>query len=189
MENIESDRLWDQHVQEFIAACKHERLSDISIGYSFADDELLNVSAMYKTRRGRLLPIGYRWVESKELGKNAEVYLGTATSAGGHEEKDFFRIARKARLWFEQKHVAHALLAVTTLHFKGLAVRNLMQISQLKALTADAEFTAALLKGKMDDDLDIPERKEEIAKTRELTLQTLNDLAHLYGARSGEAAA
>lgn len=188
MENGVTDRLWDKDVQEFIEACKHERLSDIALGFSGAGSEFLSVSAQYRTRRGRLVPIGYRWVKTEKWGTVAEVYVGTASAPASHEAKGFFRVARKARLWWERKQVAYALLAVTTLYFKAHAVRNRLQLEQLESLKNDQDFTAAMLKGRLNDDLDIAVRREEIDKARHLALQTLNDLAHLYGAHSGGSA-
>ncbi|WP_314192394.1 hypothetical protein [uncultured Arthrobacter sp.] len=72
MKNGATDRLWDKDVQEFIEACKHEKLADIEVGYSGIGSTFLSVSARYRTRRGRLMPIGYRWVESKKWGTHAD---------------------------------------------------------------------------------------------------------------------
>lgn len=184
MENGVTDRLWDKDVQEFIEACKHEKLADIEVGYSGIGSAFLSVSARYRTRRGRLIPIGYRWVESEKWGTHAEVYLGTVPAPAGHDARDFFRLAWKTRLWWERKHVAYALLAVTTLYFKAHAVRDRMQLEHLENLKKDQEFSAALLKGGIDDGLDVDQRREAISQARDAALQTLNDLAHLYGAHS-----
>ncbi len=184
MENGVTDRLWDKDVQEFIEACKHEKLADIEVGYSGIGSAFLSVSARYRTRRGRLIPIGYRWVESGKWGTHAEVYLGTVPAPAGHDAKDFFRLAWKTRLWWERNHVAYALLAVTTLYFKAHAVRDRMQLEHLENLKKDQEFSAALLKGGIDDGLDVDQRREAISQARDAALRTLNDLAHLYGAHS-----
>lgn len=184
MENGVTDRLWDKDVQEFIEACKHEKLADIEVGYSGVGSAFLSVSARYRTRRGRLIPIGYRWVQSSKWGTHAEVYIGTVSAAGAHEAKQFFRLAWRARLWRERKDVAYALLAVTTLYFKAHAVRDRLQLEHLKDLKKDQEFSAALLKGGLDDGLDVDDRRDAISQARDMTLQTLNDLAHLYGAHS-----
>jgi hypothetical protein len=62
MENGVTDRLWDKGVQDFIGACKHEKLGAVMLGYSMMDDgrKILNVSALYRTRRHQMIPAGYR---------------------------------------------------------------------------------------------------------------------------------
>lgn len=184
MENGVTDRLWDKDVQEFIEACKHEKLADIEVGYSGIGSIFLSVSARYCTRRGRLIPIGYRWVESKKWGIHAEVYIGSTAAPAAHDSRDFFRLAWKSGLWLERKHVGYALLAVTTLYFKAHAVRDRLQLEQLKDLKKDQEFSIALLKGGLDDGLDVGDRRDAISQARDMALQTLNGLAHLYGAKS-----
>lgn len=184
MDNGVTDRLWDKDVQEFIEACKHDKLADVEVAYSGIGSAFLSVSARYRTRRGRLIPIGYRWVESGKWGTHAEVYLGTASAPGAHEAKDFFRLARRAGLFWERNSVAYALLAVMTLYFKAHAVRDRLQLEHLNDLKNDQEFSAALLQGGIDDGLDVGERQDLISRARDMTLQTLNDLAHLYSAQS-----
>ncbi|QOT19611.1 hypothetical protein [Paenarthrobacter sp. YJN-5] len=180
-----TDRLWDKDVQEFIDACKHDKLADVEVAYSGIGSTFLSVSARYRTRRGRLMPIGYRWVTSEKGLTHAEVYLGTASAPGAHEAKDFFRLARRAGLFWERKSVAYALLAVMTVYFKAHAVRDRLQLEHLNDLKRDQEFSATLLQGGIDDGLDIDARRDLISQAQDMTLRTLNDLAHLYSAHSG----
>jgi hypothetical protein len=186
MENGVTDRLWDKDVQEYIAACRHEKLTDITLGYSAGDDghSFLTASALYVTLKGRAVPIGYRWADSKS-GRTAEVYVGKARTAAPRELEGLFRLALRAGLWRERRHVAFALLAVSDVHLKADGVRSRLHFEHLKALYRDEGLSAALLRASRVDGLDSHERKAKAAQAHELTLQTLNDLAYLYGARSG----
>lgn len=163
MENGVTDRLWDKAVQEFIAACRQEKLSDITLNHEPLDNgqALLGVSASYRSRKGRTVPLGFRWAAAKS-GIAAEVYVGRAKAPAGVELDGLFRLALRAGLWMERRHVAFALLAVTDIHSKADGVRGRLELEYLKALAGD----------------------ESVAQARELTLQTLNDLAYLYGSRS-----
>lgn len=78
-----------------------------------------------------------------------------------------FRLAWKAHLLWERKHVAFALLAVTTPALQAHVVRDRLQIEHLKALKNDLEFTTALWKGGIDDDLDVSGRRDAISWARD----------------------
>lgn len=185
MENGVTDRLWDKDIQEYIAACRHEKLSDITLGYSDGDGGpvFLTASAYYFTLKGRSVPIGYRWVDSKS-GKAAEVYVGKATAPAAQELDGLFRLALRAGLWRERRHVAFALLAVTDVYFKADGVRGRLHFEHLRALCGDEAVSVALLQSGGADGSGSLENKK-VDQAYELTLQTLNDLAYLYGARSG----
>lgn len=185
MENGVTDRLWDKDVQEYIAACRHEKLSDITLGYSAGEDghSFLTASALYVTLKGRAVPIGYRWADSKS-GRTAEVYVGKARTAAPQELEGLFRLALRAGLWRERRHVAFALLAVSDVHLKADGVRSRLHFEHLKALYGYDAVSLALLQSSRVDGIDAPERRARAAQAHELTLQTLNDLAYLYGARS-----
>ena len=163
MENGVTDRLWDRDVQEFIAACRQEKLSDISVNQLDTENgqSLLSVSATYRSRNGRILPVGYRWTKSRS-GPMGEVYIGRANAPAGLELDGLFWLALRSGLWVERRHVAFALLALTDLQSKADGVRVRLQLEYLKVLGGN----------------------EPGAQARELTLQTLNDLAYLYGTRS-----
>lgn len=163
MENGVTDRLWDRDVQEFISTCRQEKLSDITLNQRELDSgqPLLTVSATYRSRKGRLVPVGYRWTESRS-GVAGEVYLGKAKAPAGPGLEGLFRLALRAGLWRERRHVAFALLALTDLHSKADGIRGRLQLEYLRAFGGDASA----------------------AQAQELTLQTLNDLAYLYGTRS-----
>jgi len=163
MENGVTDRLWDKAVQEFIAACRQENLSDITLNHKALDNgqQVLAVSAMYLSRKDRSVPVGFRWTASKS-GPAAEVYVGKAKAPAGLDLDGLFRLALRAGLWKERRHVAFALLAVTDIHSKADGVRGRLELEYLKVLAGEGS----------------------VAQARELTLQTLNDLAYLYGARA-----
>lgn len=167
MAHEEDDSLWDKGVQEFIEACKHEKLIDISLGYSVLDAkrQILKVSAQYRSRSRGLIPIGYRWADRPKLGWVAEVFVGDKTAPAGQKPDAYFRIAWRAGLWRERKQLAEALKGVTNIFFKAHRVRGGLELEHLKAIERDG-------------DLPVP-------RAREVTLQTLNDLAFLYGGRSG----
>jgi hypothetical protein len=186
MENGITDRLWDKDVQEYIAACRHEKLSDITLGYSAGDDghSFLTASALYVTLRGRAVPIGYRWAASKS-GRTAEVYVGKARTTASQGLEGLFRLALRAGLWRERRHVAFALLALTDVHLKADGVRSRLHFEHLKALYRDEADLLALLQSSRGDGIDAPERRATAEQAHELTLQILNDLAYLYGARAG----
>jgi hypothetical protein len=186
MENGVSDRLWDKDVQEYIAACRHEKLSDITLGYSAGHQgqSSLTASALYVTLKGRKVPIGYRWADSKP-GRMAEVYVGKATAPAPQELEGLFRLALRAGLWRERRHVAFALLAVAEVHMKADGVRSRLHFEHLKALYRDEAVPIALHQSAGGDGIDAPEQRARAEQAHELTLQTLNDLAYLYGARSG----
>ncbi|MFF1383330.1 hypothetical protein ACFVWT_07195 [Arthrobacter sp. NPDC058288] len=186
MESGVTDRLWDKDVQEFISACRQEKLSDIALGHSLGVNgrALLTVSATYRSRKGRIVPVGFRWADSRS-GLTAEVYAGKAKAPARVGLDGLFRLALRAGLWAERRHVAFALLAVTDVQSKADGVRARLQLEYLKALGGnESESTALLVRGPYDSAGD-PERKALIEQAGELTMQTLNDLAYLYGARSG----
>lgn len=187
MENGVTDRLWDRDVQDFISACRHEKLSDISFGYSVLGDGklLLTASALYLSRRGRHVPLGYRWTESKS-GTAAEVFVGKAKASAGQELDRLFGLALRAGLWGERRHVAFALLAVTEVHSKADGVRGRLELEYLKALYGGEPVPVAPAPSARKDAAGSPERKPSVTQAQELTLQTLNDLAYLYGARTGK---
>lgn len=164
MAHEEDDGLWDEGVQDFIEACKNEKLVDISLGYSVVDAErqILKVSALYRSRFRGLIPIGYRWADRPKLGWVPEVYVGEETAPAGHEPHGYSRIAWRSGLWRERKQLA-ALQGVTDVFFKAHRVRGGLELEHLKAIGEG-------------DDLPVP-------RAREVTLQTLNDLAFLYGGR------
>jgi hypothetical protein len=163
MENGVTDRLWDRDVQEFISACRQERLSDITLSHAGADDgqPKLSVSATYRSTKGRSRPVGYRWVKSGS-GLAGEVYVGKAKAPAGLELDGMFWLALREGLWSERRHLAFALLALADLQSKADGVRGRLQLAYLGTLGAEAS----------------------LAQAQELTLQTLNDLAYLYGTRS-----
>ncbi|CAN7361023.1 hypothetical protein LJR078_002172 [Arthrobacter sp. LjRoot78] len=162
MENGVTDRLWDKAVQEFIAACRQEKLSDIALTNEGLDNgQQLAVSATYLSRKGRSVPVGFRWTAA-ESGLAAEIYVGKAKAPAGLELDGLFRLALRAGLWMERRHVAFALLAVTDIHSTADGVRGRLELEYLKTLAGEGSVTQA----------------------RDLTLQTLNDLAYLYGSRS-----
>jgi hypothetical protein len=186
MESSVTDRLWDRDVQEFISACRQEKLSDIALDHRPGANgrALLDVSATYRSRKGRIVPVGYRWADSRS-GLAAEVYAGKAKAPAGVELDGLFRLALWAGLWAERRHVAFALLAVRDVQSKADGVSSRLQLEYLKALGAnESDSTASLLRGTGDSAGD-PERMALIAQARGLTMQTLNDLAYLYGSRSG----
>jgi hypothetical protein len=187
MENGVTDRLWDKDVQEYIAACRHEKLSDITLGYSTGNDGqfFLTASALYLSLKGRVVPIGYHWADLKS-GRIAEVHIGKAKAPAPQELNGLFRLALRAGLWIERRHVAFALMALTDVHFKADGVRSRLHFEHLKALHRDEAVSVALLQASRGDGLDSPDRRAKTAQAHELTLQTLNDLAYLYGARSGD---
>lgn len=187
MESGVTDRLWDKDVQEFIGACRHEKLSDIALGYTVlgGGEVLLTASALYLSKRGRHVPLGYRWAESKS-GAAAEVFVGKAKASAGQELDGLFGLALRAGLWGERRHVAFALLALTDVHSKADGVRGRLQLEYLKAIYGVEPVTVAPRPSGRNDAADSPERKGKVAQARELTLQTLNDLAYLYGARTGK---
>src|SRR5687768_18610954 len=94
MGHDEDDGLWDEGVQEFIEACKHEQLIDISLGYSVLDDrrQILKVSALYRSRFRGLIPIGYRWADRPKLGWVPEVFIGDKTAPAGQQPDRYSRI-------------------------------------------------------------------------------------------------
>lgn len=167
MENRLTDRLWDRDVQAFIAACRQERLSDITVSQKEADNgqSLLSVSATYRSGKGRIQPVGYRWVTSRS-GLAGEVYVGKAKAPAGLELDGLFWLALRAGLWGERRHLAFALLALADLRSKADGVRGRLQLEYLGTLGG----------------------KASMAQAQELTLQTLNDLAYLYGTRTTPAA-
>ena len=185
MENGVTDRLWDKDVQEFIAACRHEKLSDITLGYSAArsGEMLLTASALYRSKSGRTVPVGVRWAESK-AGALAQMYVGKAKAPAGQELEGLFRLALRAGLWWERRHVAFALLAVMDVHAKADGVRGRLQLEHLKALHGHESAMASPLPPGRGDSGRSPQREVLSAQAEQLTLQTLNDLAYLYGARS-----
>ena len=93
MAHEEDDGLWDEGVQEFIEAVKHERLADISLGYLVLDAErqILKVSALYGSRFRGLIPIGYRWADRPKLGWVPELYVGEETAPAGQQPKGYSR--------------------------------------------------------------------------------------------------
>lgn len=187
MESSVTDRLWDRDVQEFISACRQEKLSDIALDHRPGANGrvLLDVSATYRSRKGRIVPVGYRWADSPS-GLTAEVYAGKAKAPAGVELDGLFRLALRAGLWAERRHVAFALLAVSDVQSKADGVSSRLQLEYLKALGGnESDSTASLLRGRGDSAGD-SERTALIAQARELTMQTLNDLAYLYGSRSGQ---
>lgn len=186
MESSVTDRLWDRDVQEFISACRQENLSDIALDHRpGADGRVrLTVSATYRSRKGRIVPVGYRWADSR-AGLTAEVYAGKAKAPAGAELDGLLRLALRAGLWAERRHVAFALLAVMELQSKADGVSGRLQLEYLKALGGkDPDFAVSSLSGREDSD-EVPERKTLLARARGLTVQTLNDLAYLYGTRTG----
>lgn len=187
MENGLTDRLWDSDVQEFISACRNETLSDITLGYTVLGDGklLLTASAFYLSRRGRRVPLGYRWTKSKS-GTAAEIYVGKAKASAGQELDGLFGLALRAGLWRERRHVAYALLAVTEIRSKADGVRGRLELEYLKALYGVEAVSAVPVPSGRNDTGDSPERQSRVAQAQELTLQTLNDLAYLYGARTGK---
>ena len=112
MENGVTDRLWDKAVQEFIAACRQEKLSDITLNHKGLDkgQPVLAVSATYLSRKGRIVPVGFRWAAAKS-GLAAEVYVGKAKAPAGLELDGLFRLALRAGLWMERRHVAPSNLS------------------------------------------------------------------------------
>ncbi|MET4143926.1 hypothetical protein [Arthrobacter sp. UYCo732] len=162
MENGVTDRLWDKDIQEFIEACKHEKLGDITLGYTGMDGgrKILNVTATYRSARGPLL-IGYRWAENRQLGWLPEVFVGTRTAPASHEARAHVRLAWQSGMWRERRDLISALLAVTQVFFRAQMVRTGLDQEHAKRFTA-TELTAE--------------------RAQELTLQTLNDLAFLYSA-------
>jgi hypothetical protein len=187
MENGLTDRLWDRDVQEFISACRNETLSDITLGYTVLGDGklLLTASAFYLSRRGRRVPLGYRWTESKS-GTAAEIYVGKAKASAGQELDGLFGLALRAGLWRERRHVAYALLALTEIRSKADGVRGRLELEYLKALYGVEAVSVVPVPPGRNDAGDSPERQSRVAQAQELTLQTLNDLAYLYGARTGK---
>jgi hypothetical protein len=186
MENGVTDRLWDKDVQEFISACRHEKLRDITLGYTVRGngEMLLTASALYLSKRGRHVPLGYRWAESKS-GTAAEIFVGKAKASAGQELDGLFGLAVRAGLWGERRHVAFALLAVTDVHSKADGVRGRLQLEYLKALYGVEPVSVGPLSSMRNDAAD-SQRQSRVAQAQELTLQTLNDLAYLYGARTGK---
>lgn len=187
MENGVTDRLWDKDVQEFIIACRHENLSDITLGYKIlgGGQMLLTASAFYLSKRGRRVPVGYRWTESKS-GPTAEIFVGRAKASAGQELDGLFGLALRAGLWGERRHVAFALLAVTDVQSKADGVRGRLQFEYLKALYSDDPVPAEPLPSGRSATSELAGQQSRIAQALELTLQTLNDLAYLYGARTGK---
>lgn len=162
MENGVTDRLWDKDVQGFIEACKHVKLTGVTLGYSVMEDgrKILNVSGQYQTRFGGLLPIGYGWVNKPRLGWVPEVFVGQETAPAANQSGLFFRLAWRAGLLREWKHLASALVAVGEIFFRAQRVRDGLDKEHIKALGTEGESS--------------------IVRAQELTLQTLNDLAYLY---------
>lgn len=187
MESGVTDRLWDKDVQEFIIACRHEQLSDITLGYTVlgGGQMLLTASAFYLTKRGRRVPVGYRWTESRS-GAAAEIFVGRAKASAGQELDGLFGLALRAGLWGERRHVAFALMALADVRSKADGVRGRLQLEYLKALFGDEPVSVEPLQSGPDDAAGSPGRQSRIAQAQELTLQTLNDLAYLYGARAGK---
>lgn len=185
MENGVTDRLWDKDVQGFISACRQEKLCDIALDHRDGNGKaLLTVAATYRSRKGRIVPVGYRWADSKS-GLTAEVYVGKAKAPAELELDGLFRLALRAGLWGERRHVAFALMAITDVQAKAARVRGRLQLEYLKALGGDEPNSA--VSGRVDA-AGTPERKALMAQADGLTMQTLNDLAYLYGARSGHGA-
>ncbi|MBP1136179.1 hypothetical protein JOE31_002411 [Arthrobacter sp. PvP023] len=187
MESSVTDRLWDKDVQEFISACRQEKLSDIALDHRAGADgrALLTVSATYRSRKGRIVPVGYRWADSRS-GLAAEVYAGKAKAPAGVALDGLFRVALRAGLWAERRHVAFALLAVTDVQSKADGVSSRLQLEYLKVLGGkEPDFAMTSWSGR-DDSPEVPDRKTLLARARELTMQTLNDLAYLYGTRTGQ---
>lgn len=164
MENGVTDRLWDKDVQEFIDACKHEKLSSVVLGYSEMDDgrKILNVTALYRTRSLGLILVGYRWVVHPERGWLPEFFVGNQTVPAAQQGAAVFGIAWRTGLRRERRHLRSALLTVREIFFKAQMVRAALDVEHLKALTNEEEVS--------------------VARAQELTLQTLNDLAYLYSA-------
>lgn len=187
MESGVTDRLWDKDVQEFIIACRHGQLSDITLGYTVlgAGQMFLTASAFYLSKRGRRVPMGYRWTESKS-GPAAEIFVGRAKASAGQELDGLFGLALRAGLWGERRHVAFALMALADVQSKADGVRGRLQLEYLKALFGDEPVSVEPLRSGPDDGAGSPGRQSRIAQAQELTLQTLNDLAYLYGARAGK---
>jgi hypothetical protein len=163
MENGVTDRLWDRDVQDFIAACRQEKLTDIMLSQIDVGNgrPRLSVSAAYRARNGRQLPVGYRWPKSRD-GSSGELYVGKASASAGQELHGLSWLALRAGLWAERRDLALVLTALTDLQSKADGVRGRLQLEYLRALGTNASMTQA----------------------QELTLQTLNDLAYLYGIRS-----
>lgn len=187
MENGVTDRLWDKDVQEYIVACRHGELSDITLGYSAGNDGqfFLTASAHYLSPKGRVVPIGYHGADSKS-GRTAEVRIGEAKAPAPQELKGLFRLALRAGLWRERRHVAFALMALTDVHFKADGVRGRLHYEHLKALYRDEAVSVAPDQASRGGGPGSPEWTAKAAQAHALTLQTLNDLAYLYGTRSGD---
>jgi hypothetical protein len=128
--------------------------------------------------------LGYRWAESKS-GTAAEIFVGKAKASAGQELDGLFGLAVRAGLWGERRHVAFALLAVTDVHSKADGVRGRLQLEYLKALHGVEPVSVGPLSSMRNDAAD-SQRQSRVAQAQELTLQTLNDLAYLYGARTGK---
>lgn len=160
MESGISDRLWDRGVQTFIEACKHPRLSDITLDYTVVDGsrKIFKVLATYRSRGGPIR-VGYRWTESRRMGWLPEVFVGERTAPGAHHARAFRNLAWQSGLWRERRDLGSAMLAVTQIFFRAQTVRNELDQEHMKRFA----------------DTGAP-----VERAQELTLQTLNDLAFLY---------
>ena len=187
MESGVTDRLWDKDVQEFIIACRHEQLSDITLGYTVLGGGrmLLTASAFYLTKRGRRVPVGYRWTESKS-GAAAEIFVGRAKASAGQELDGLFGLALRAACGASAGTSPLPSWRWLTSSQRPTASAAACNLEYLKALYGDEPVSVGPLQSGPDDAAGSPGRQSRIAQAQELTLQTLNDLAYLYGARAGK---
>jgi hypothetical protein len=171
-----TERIWDTEVQAFIAACMHRGLHNIELKENPVDGDgsLLQVDALYRSRRGALVPVRLRW-ERYDGSWAPFISVGNHSCPVFKNHHDYYPVARQARLWWERRTLGAALLGLAAIYVKAHAVRGQLHAARLREARTEERALPGLVTA---GDTEI-----RMAETQQLTLATLNDLAYLYGSR------